>query len=598
MTNSSNNLDMIDKSFFNDKISVDTSKMFPVVVMATMSSGKSTLINALLDMDILPNKNEACTAKVYSILDDDSAEKYKLYITDRSGNINVIEDDLHENLEKANNNSDVNDILIVGDIKGVLNTDKSLLVIDTPGPNNSGDKSHAQITANVLEKVNNGLILYVINATQMGINDDKDLLVMLRDFLKKHEGFDVLFVINKVDELDFEKESLAELMRQTKDYIESNGIKADNMIPISALAANLIKKVLSGRNLTRKEMSAFFNCYDLYKTTDMRMTSFAITYDLPNQFNEITLKGETYTIAELKAALDNTGILYLEKQIQKAQILSSSHDLNININNSSTNQDDVSTNQNDLPSFSMEYDSFDQRYQFKKNGKEIMFFKKIRWYLLTQRKRYLDNTQMLYELRLSAKTQNGKGKELLFFWLDLIQALANEFIESSFVLHFDGSLTDFCNLAYCLRKYTGGKDIYVNYNGISHPFKASLTDNILPNYLIEYIPHFCRYEFKKNGIPIESHSRLLQIARDIPLPDKYRSGMLSDTTKYSECKVIFDKWTELLQEITDDISEDVFVLYFKGPSQDFSDLQYCVREYNSSKKILLDLASSAPLSAN
>ena len=116
--------------------------------------------------------------------------------------------------------------------------------------------------------------------------------------------------------------------------------------------------------------------------------------------------------------------------------------------------------------------------------------------------------------------------------------------------------------------------------------------------MIEYNPHFCRYEFKKNGIPIESHSRLLQIARDIPLPDKYRSGMLSDTTKYSECKVIFDKWTELLQEITDDISEDVFVLYFKGPSQDFSDLQYCVREYNSSKKILLDLASSAPLSAN
>lgn len=595
MTNSSNNLDMIDKSFFNDKISVDTSKMFPVVVMATMSSGKSTLINALLDMDILPNKNEACTAKVYSILDDDSAEKYKLYITDRSGNINVIEDDLHENLEKANNNSDVNDILIVGDIKGVLNTDKSLLVIDTPGPNNSGDKSHAQITANVLEKVNNGLILYVINATQMGINDDKDLLVMLRDFLKKHEGFDVLFVINKVDELNFEKESLADLMLQTKDYIESNGIKADNMIPISALAANLIKKVLSCRNLTRKEMSAFFNCYDLYKTTDMRMTSFAITDDLPNQFDEITLKGETYTIAELKAALDNTGILYLEKQIQKAQILSSSHDIKLLISNDSKKKEkerDNNPNQDNLPSFSMEYDSSISRYRFKKNGIET-FVSKFKWSFIAWEMSCLDKKTML-----SVENQNSRGKEIYYFWLNLIQNIACDVKEPSFVLHFDGSLTDFFNLTYCLKKYTGGKDIYVNYNGISHPFKARLTDNSLSNYLIEYNPHFCRYEFKKNGIPIASQSRLSRIARDIPLPDKYRSGMLSDTTKYSECKVIFDKWTELLQEITDDISEDVFVLYFKGPSQDFSDLQYCVREYNSSKKILLDLASSAPLSAN
>ena len=45
--------------------------IFPVNVIATMSSGKSTLINALLGRNLMPSKNEACTATITEILDID-----------------------------------------------------------------------------------------------------------------------------------------------------------------------------------------------------------------------------------------------------------------------------------------------------------------------------------------------------------------------------------------------------------------------------------------------------------------------------------------------------------------------------------------------
>lgn len=45
--------------------------VFPINVIATMSSGKSTLINALLGKKLMPSKNEACTATITEILDAD-----------------------------------------------------------------------------------------------------------------------------------------------------------------------------------------------------------------------------------------------------------------------------------------------------------------------------------------------------------------------------------------------------------------------------------------------------------------------------------------------------------------------------------------------
>ncbi len=50
---------------------------FEVNVLATMSAGKSTVINAMLGMELMPTKNEACTATIVKIHDHDGMEDFE-----------------------------------------------------------------------------------------------------------------------------------------------------------------------------------------------------------------------------------------------------------------------------------------------------------------------------------------------------------------------------------------------------------------------------------------------------------------------------------------------------------------------------------------
>ena len=314
----------LSNDFFPSGISVDEGSIFPMVVMATMSSGKSTLINALLGEQALPSKNEACTAKKYMVLDDDNSDGPTIYITYKNGETIIKKENIAEELERANNNEDVVEVLIKDDVKGVMNTDRALLVVDTPGPNNSRDKSHEQVMEDVISKVKGGLFLYVMNATQMGINDDKYLLWKIREQINSNPKISLIFVLNKVDQLDEDRgESVEQFVLTAKEYLLSNGIENPYIIPVSALSASLFKKVLNRGELTRNEYRSFCEYYDVYQPKDYSMRSFAITDTLKDQNTKIQVKGTEYTVRDLNRAIDNTGITLLEEEIQKAQILSS-----------------------------------------------------------------------------------------------------------------------------------------------------------------------------------------------------------------------------------------------------------------------------------
>lgn len=58
---------------------------FEVAIVATMSSGKSTLINSMIGQSILPARNEATTAKIFSIRDDDHAENFSVNLLNSNG---------------------------------------------------------------------------------------------------------------------------------------------------------------------------------------------------------------------------------------------------------------------------------------------------------------------------------------------------------------------------------------------------------------------------------------------------------------------------------------------------------------------------------
>lgn len=327
------NENLISKGFLPDGIKMDESRIFPMAVIATMSSGKSTLINALLGKDILPTSNAACTSLSYFILDDDQNAKEIICATDLSGKTTVIEENLVEELVKLNQDVNVSSVFIRSDVKGVLNTDKALLMIDTPGPNNARNLSHEEILYRTISKIKGGLFLYVMNATQLAIVDDKNLLYSLKNVIRKNPGISILFVVNKIDMLDKECESIEECICIARKYLENLGFEEANIVPVSARAALLFKKVLNGERLTRMEYREFGWLYDLYEPKDYNMKKYAITEDLAGQFDVVKVTDgkhwDEFKVGDLNQAIENTGIKVLEECIQKAQILSSEKIKNI-----------------------------------------------------------------------------------------------------------------------------------------------------------------------------------------------------------------------------------------------------------------------------
>lgn len=311
---------LLDRDFFPDPSLIQYDRVFPVMVLATMSSGKSTLINALLGTDVLPSQNKACTAKVYSILDDDTAINPTLYIMYKNGKKQKYTSELEQNIAQANSNDEVEHILIINQILEVVNSTRSLLLIDTPGPNNSADRYHAEIANKVLRKIHGGVLIYLINATQIGISDDQAFLQIVRDYAKNHPAIKILVAINKIDELDLEKESIDSIVISVRKYLAENGLSNLDIVPISALAAKLLRQVLSGKkDFSRLQENQINTFLDYFCCDKPPLNAYAWFSDGQNPFEEIT--PFHYTVAQIKYALECTGIPLVEQYIQRAQIL-------------------------------------------------------------------------------------------------------------------------------------------------------------------------------------------------------------------------------------------------------------------------------------
>ena len=292
------------------------SKIFKIAVIATMSSGKSTFINALMGTEILPSQNQACTTKIIPILDNDSAKEFKAYVDYSDGKKEIIDLKGNNVINAFNTKNEFKQILIEGDIKSIKNHNRATVIIDTPGTNFSGDSTHQEETYKLLDKLDEGLILYIINATQFGINDDLELMLHIQEKVKKSENkLKILFVVNKIDEFDLQKEDLEKTMNSIRDYIEGNDMKNPTIIPISALAAKLFRQAINREKLTRREKREFRNYYDLFKSNNYNLNKFAYIDSKKNEMIEID--GEVFSEYDLLEAINNTGINLVEDIINQ-----------------------------------------------------------------------------------------------------------------------------------------------------------------------------------------------------------------------------------------------------------------------------------------
>lgn len=305
-----------------ERIYFSVNKVYPTLVLSTVSSGKSTLINALIGEDILPSMNQACTARAIAILDNDLKPDYIMHTVDKDGEYAKVEKINKADLVSINNDKRIKEILIEGQIKGIKNSKKSLLIIDTPGINNSMDISHEKITKKLMSKYSEGLILYVINAQQLGTYDDKKFLTFVSRKLRENDQFKIIFVINKMDLLDPCKEEPIEFIRNCKNYIVDLGIENPIIIPVSANSALLFKKALYGKPLSEMEEEDFRKNYRYFKNGGFSLQNYISVPDMGDLDETVTIDDISYKRCQLYDALENTGIPFLERKIDETLVSS------------------------------------------------------------------------------------------------------------------------------------------------------------------------------------------------------------------------------------------------------------------------------------
>ena len=209
-----------------------------VLVVATMSAGKSTLINALIGNKINKVASTVCTNKIRLVYNKQSDEgailecagpryiytvNHKIAQHDSVKNVCV---HFHSILENEN-----------------------LCLIDTPGVNFNGDHSHGEITRNAVKANDYDLLLFVSNATQFLTDDDANILeFVIRNCKKK-----IIFCLNQCDRFKPKDDSIIEMVDVWKHTLSALGNKSPNIVAISAFCALLLKESENKIALTEDE---------------------------------------------------------------------------------------------------------------------------------------------------------------------------------------------------------------------------------------------------------------------------------------------------------------------------------------------------------
>lgn len=330
----------INKLEQNDKLSRDlsdefekiNSNKFKICVIATMSSGKSTLINAMLGRDLLPSNTAACTATITTLTDNDEMEFFDVRCFDQTGKLFIEKRDVTlEELESYNENEEIKIIDLEGPIPGISTSMFNLHLIDTPGPNNSTNDDHEKLTFEMIESDDYAMVIYVMSPETIQSDDNDELLHTIADTMikagkKADERF--LFVINKCDNLDPEDEddTIENVLETAKAYLKKRGIDKPNIYPVTAEIAKLIRMNQRGEKLTRKDKNEIDDWLEIFENSTpedeeyQRLKSF-------EQFASLTPEVRQTIDRRLKTAkteknifvegLIHTGVPALEESIEE-----------------------------------------------------------------------------------------------------------------------------------------------------------------------------------------------------------------------------------------------------------------------------------------
>lgn len=285
-----------------------------VIVAASMSAGKSSLINALLGRELLPTGNEATTAKVtrisVGVKTKSNAKAYSI-----SGAVVASSNSLcPKQLGEWNRSDEIAafDVNIPTSGSKLHSILAGYTLIDTPGANNSRDARHKEQFINAIKIYPRSPVLYVLNATQLGTTDDAEIIRSIREINPKQS---IIFALNKVDTLDEEKgETAKRYVSLARKYLGELGYTKATIIPLMAQSALIAKKLLNQSVLTRNERNILKTEMARFRENPFHLNSAAVAPQVVKKNVRKRLarisKGKILEMSneELHAFVDYTGL--------------------------------------------------------------------------------------------------------------------------------------------------------------------------------------------------------------------------------------------------------------------------------------------------
>jgi len=291
---------------------------FEINVVATMSSGKSTLINAILGQQLMPAANEATTATIVKIIDTEQ-DNFSAVAYDKSGQIvERLNNITLEDMQALNANVKVSTVEIKGKIPCVSSVGMKLVLVDTPGPNNSRDDSHKEMTYKMIADSDKSLVLFVMDGQQQGINDQRIFLDYVCQCMndggkKSRERF--IFVVNKLDSYTPEPQEdgpycISTALGKAKSILEDSEIYNPNIFPVCALPA--LQKRAEMKGTRARALRGFIEMCEEYP-----VMHFENYYEYNNLPQTVRNRIENFKVqmGEDDAVEIHTGIVSVEQAI-------------------------------------------------------------------------------------------------------------------------------------------------------------------------------------------------------------------------------------------------------------------------------------------
>ena len=270
-------------------------KPYNILITATMSAGKSTLINSLVGKNITRMQNMACTSKIHTIVskpfEDGVISEY-----DHDLSMNASPDELlSDNVDNKSTK------IIVGTYFNGELAGKRIILFDSPGVNSYENAEHAEISKQIIKSRRYQLMLYVLNATQLGTTDEEYHLEIVRQHIGRTN---IIFIMNKVDQLITEDDNFIDVVEGQRKFLVSKGFRNPIICPVSARAAYLVKKS-KHEDLSRLERREMENFIDKFEQQSL------------SKYYANLLKCPPITAEDdIDSLLINSGFAYLEKVIE------------------------------------------------------------------------------------------------------------------------------------------------------------------------------------------------------------------------------------------------------------------------------------------